>query len=115
MMKNKTLLGIIFAIAGGIFWGFSGTCGEFVFKNYDVSSTWLCSVRILLAGLILLGISFIKYRPQLFAMFKNKRVKFAADKTPPQHPPQTGEGITGPLRISRQIFFCIDIINHILT
>ena len=73
-MKNRTILGIIFAIAGGIFWGFSGTCGEFVFKFYPtVDSTWLCSVRILSAGLILLLISFIKYRPQLFALFKNKR------------------------------------------
>ena len=72
-MKNKTLLGIIFAIAGGVFWGFSGTCGEFVFKNYQVNSTWLCSVRILIAGLILLGISFIKYRDKLIALLKNKR------------------------------------------
>ena len=72
-MKNRSLLGIIFAIAGGIFWGFSGTCGEFVFKNYGVDSTWLCSIRILTAGLILLAISLIKYRPQLFALFKNKR------------------------------------------
>lgn len=73
MTRNRTLMGIIFAIAGGIFWGFSGTCGEFVFKNYDVNSTWLCSVRILLAGLILVAISLIKYRPQLFSMLKNKR------------------------------------------
>lgn len=72
-MKNRSLLGIIFAIAGGIFWGFSGTCGEFVFKNYGVDSTWLCSIRILTAGLILLAISLIKYRPQLFALLKNKR------------------------------------------
>ena len=70
-MKNRSLLGIIYAIVGGVFWGFSGTCGEFVFKNYDVSSTWVCSVRILSAGLILLAVSFIKYRPQLFALFKN--------------------------------------------
>lgn len=73
-MKNKTLLGIIYAIAGGIFWGFSGTCGEFVFKNYpSANSTWLCSIRILIAGFILLAISFFKYRTQLFALFKNKK------------------------------------------
>ena len=72
-MKNRTLLGIVFAITGGIFWGFSGTCGEFVFKNYDVNSTWLCSVRILTAGLILLAVSIVKYRPQLFELFKNKK------------------------------------------
>ena len=74
MMKSRALLGIIFAIAGGVFWGFSGTCGEFIFKFYPtVNSTWLCSVRILAAGLILLLISFIKYRPQLLALFKSKR------------------------------------------
>ena len=71
-MKNRTLSGIIFAITGGIFWGFSGTCGEFIFKNYSANENWLCSVRILTAGLILVAISFIKYRAQLFALLKNK-------------------------------------------
>ena len=74
MTKNRTLLGIIFAIAGGVFWGFSGTCGEFVFKNYPtVDSTWLCSVRILMAGFILLVISFFKYREKLLTLLKTKR------------------------------------------
>ena len=72
-MKNKTLWGIIYAIAGGLMWGFSGTCGEFVFKNYAVDSTWLCSVRILVAGLLLLAVSAVKYRPQLVSLLKNKR------------------------------------------
>lgn len=72
-MKNRAIFGIIFALLGGIFWGFSGTCGEFIFKNYSISPTWLCSVRILTAGLILLAISFIKYRQQLFALLKNWR------------------------------------------
>ena len=73
MTKNRTLLGIIFAISGGVFWGFSGTCGEFVFKNYVVDSKWLCSVRILISGLILMGISFLRYRSKIIALFKNKR------------------------------------------
>lgn len=71
-MKNRSLSGIIFAITGGIFWGFSGTCGEFIFKHYEVNENWLCSVRILAAGLILVAISFIKYRAELFALLKNK-------------------------------------------
>lgn len=72
-MKNRSLSGIIFAITGGIFWGFSGTCGEFIFKHYEVNENWLCSVRILAAGLILVAISFIKYRTQLLALFKCRR------------------------------------------
>ena len=71
-MKNKSLQGIIFALAGGLCWGFSGTCGEFIFKNYEVNSTWLCSVRILTAGIILLAISLIKYREQLISLLKNR-------------------------------------------
>ncbi len=73
MTKNKSLLGIFLALAGGICWGFSGSCGEFLFKNCALDSSWLCSVRILSAGLILLVISLIKYRPQLVALFKNKK------------------------------------------
>lgn len=71
-MKNKSLMGILFAFAGGLCWGFSGTCGEFVFKNYEVNSTWLCSVRILAAGIILLAVSLIKYRAQLISLLKNR-------------------------------------------
>ena len=73
MTKNRPLLGIFLALAGGTCWGFSGSCGEFLFKNYGVNSAWLCSVRIFCAGVILLAVSALKYRPQLAALFKNKK------------------------------------------
>ena len=73
MNKNKTLLGVFLAAFGGICWGFSGSCGEFLFKNYGVPSIWLCSVRMIVSGVIMLAISLVKCRPQLFAMLKNRR------------------------------------------
>ena len=73
MNKNRTLLGILLAAFGGICWGFSGSCGEFLFKNYGVPSIWLCSIRMFVSGIIMLIISLVKYRPQLAAMLKNRR------------------------------------------
>ena len=40
-------------ILGGISWGISGTCGQYVFSHYNVSSMWLTCVRLLYGGLLL--------------------------------------------------------------
>lgn len=72
-MKNKSLLGIFLALAGGLCWGFSGSCGQFLFETYKLSPIWLCSVRVFFAGLILLAISLIKCRSKVAAILKNKK------------------------------------------
>lgn len=42
--------------AGGSLWGFSGACGQFLFQNKGMVSSWLVPVRLLSAGIILLAI-----------------------------------------------------------
>ena len=61
MQKSKTATGIILSLLGGIFWGLSGSCGQYLFTYHNVSSNWLVPIRMLLTGLILLCISGIKH------------------------------------------------------
>ena len=42
------------ALVGGIGWGFSGACGQFLFTQYGMDPLWLSSVRMTGAGIILL-------------------------------------------------------------
>lgn len=55
-------LGILLTLAGGVCWGFSGACGQFLMQQRGVNAGWLVSVRMLMAGLLLLGFSALKAR-----------------------------------------------------
>ena len=55
--KNETL-GTIMAVCGGICWGFSGCCGQFLFGAKGAKAPWLVSLRLLFAGLIMIAVGF---------------------------------------------------------
>lgn len=43
--KNfSAVLGMMLTLAGGVLWGFSGACGQFLFTQKGVVSTWLAPV-----------------------------------------------------------------------
>lgn len=65
--------GILFTVIGGISWGFSGACGQFLFQNYNVPSAWLSSARMLFAGIILIIFGFIKYKKRMISIFKKPK------------------------------------------
>ena len=50
--KNKMVTGTIMTLAGGILWGVSGVCGQYMFQNKGVTAPWLVSVRLVAAGLL---------------------------------------------------------------
>ena len=52
--NSHVLRGCLCAALGGVFWAFSGTCGQYLFAHWPVSSLWLTCVRLLSAGTILL-------------------------------------------------------------
>lgn len=73
--KNKNFLGVLFAVSGGICWGFSGACAQYLFSSerpYTVDTNWLICIRLLLAGAFLLLISIPKQHNNLVAVWKNK-------------------------------------------
>ena len=50
---SKLWRGIICTLAGGIGWGFSGACGQYLFSYQDVRPDWLTVIRMLIAGFLL--------------------------------------------------------------
>lgn len=72
MQKSKSAKGIVFSLLGGIFWGLSGSCGQYLFTYHNVSSDWLVPIRMLSTGIILLCISGKKHRGSIFAVWHGK-------------------------------------------
>ena len=58
--RKRVLRGCICAGLGGVVWGFSGTCGQYLFAHWPVSSLWLTCVRLLSAGAILLVMALVQ-------------------------------------------------------
>ena len=48
------MIGVLLTLAGGVCWGFSGACGQFLMQQRGVDAGWLVSLRMLLAGSLLL-------------------------------------------------------------
>lgn len=66
MEENKTAekksVGILYTLSGGICWGLSGCFGQYLFREKNITADWLVTIRLLIAGsiLILLGFFFQK-------------------------------------------------------
>ena len=50
---------------GGVCWGFSGTCGQYLFSRFDVSTLWLTCLRLLAGGIIMLVLAAVRHRREL--------------------------------------------------
>lgn len=73
-MRNKQFMkGILLTAAGGIGWGISGVCGQYLFMEYNMDTSWLTSVRMLFSGLMLLVMSIPLSHQRLFSIFKDKK------------------------------------------
>jgi drug/metabolite transporter (DMT)-like permease len=62
--------GCLLTLFGGILWGLSGTCGQYLMQNKGLTSDWLIPIRLLLAGIILLTVCLIKDGKKIFDIFK---------------------------------------------
>lgn len=71
-MTNKTIRGIFFTVTGGIAWGFSGACGQYLFKYHNLDSQWLTTIRLLSSGFVLLIVLILRKKFSL-KIFKNKK------------------------------------------
>lgn len=70
MKKN---LGIFITILAGILWGFSGTCGQYIFERFPIEPAHLTAIRILSAGIILLCIGFITSKEDMLKIRTSKK------------------------------------------
>ena len=67
------MIGILITIIGGICWGLSGTCGQFLFNHKGITSKWLVPVRLTTAGLIMLLYFIGREMKAAFRIWKTKR------------------------------------------
>lgn len=61
--------GVAFALVGGIGWGFSGACAQFLFGAYGIESLWAAVVRLLGAGILLMAVALLRFRADLRALW----------------------------------------------
>ena len=71
--SRKKDLGYAAAIFGGICWGFSGCCGQFLFQQKGGTAEWLVSLRLLFAGLILISLAFLTEGRSCTRVFRNRK------------------------------------------
>ena len=62
---EKLGLGILLTILGGVGWGFSGACAQFLFSRYGVDPGWVICVRLTGAGLVFLTVAALADRANL--------------------------------------------------
>lgn len=72
MSGSKNLRGFFLAITAATLWGISGTLGQFLFQQRGINVEWLITVRMLIAGFILLIIASMG-KESLWEIWKNKK------------------------------------------
>lgn len=73
MERREALRGTALTLLGGVFWGLAGVFGQYLFVHKDMSAKWLVSVRLVLAGLLLLSTVYTKQKKEMFNIWKNKK------------------------------------------
>lgn len=61
--------GLFFASLGAMSWGISGVCSQYLFMNYNVDSSWLTAIRMVLSGILLLILSAFKDKDKLIKIW----------------------------------------------
>ena len=73
MEKTNNIRGYMLAILGGVSWGISGVCGQYLFMKYEISADWLTAVRMLLSGIFLLMLALQKEHMRVFMIWKERK------------------------------------------
>ncbi|MBO7370614.1 MAG: EamA family transporter, partial [Campylobacter sp.] len=67
--------GFFITLLGGIMWGFSGVCGQYLFEIKGISANWLVPFRLFCSGVVLLiYCAFYLRDKRFFAPLKDKRL-----------------------------------------
>lgn len=70
-MEKKT--GYVLTVFGAVCWAFSGACGQYLFDHHGLNADWLVSVRLTMAGLLLVLYSLGRFRGDAVKLFRSKR------------------------------------------
>ena len=72
--NNNAAWGMLVTLLGGILWGFSGTCGQYIFQQEAASSQWVTCVRMLGAGVVLIALGLAKQGRSYAAVWRDKKI-----------------------------------------
>ena len=73
---SKALKGTLFTVIAGTAWGLSGTSGQYLMVH-GISALVLTNIRLIIAGLLLVLLSYIKSKEQFWAFLKDKSSLFS--------------------------------------
>ena len=73
---SKALKRSLFTVIAGIAWGLSGTSGQYLMVH-GISALVLTNIRLIVAGLLLVLLSYIKSKEQFLAFLKDKSSLFS--------------------------------------
>ena len=71
--RGRIFRGVVCAALGGICWGFSGTCAQFLTGDAAVPVSWITCVRLLSAAFIFLVVCMVREPRNLFAALRDAR------------------------------------------
>ncbi|EGV02972.1 EamA-like transporter family protein [Streptococcus infantis SK970] len=71
--QKNIFKGTIYSLLSGLIWGICGILGEYFFTHYQVSSGWITSMRLLIAGSSVLILAFYKLKFHLFDIWRDKK------------------------------------------
>ena len=71
--NRHVVRGIVCALAGGICWGFSGTCAQLLMNDYGAPATWITCVRMVIAAVFFLFLTAVRNWRDLVAVFRDWR------------------------------------------
>ena len=71
--QKKIVKGTVYSLLSGLIWGICGILGEYFFTHYPVSSGWITSMRLLVAGSLVLGLSAFQLRSHLLDIWRDRK------------------------------------------
>jgi len=71
--QKQIFKGTLYALLSGIVWGICGILGEYFFAHYSVTSGWITSMRLVIAGLVVLVIAAIQDSKKIWGIWKKKK------------------------------------------
>lgn len=70
---ERNTKGILFTIAGGVFWGLSGISGKYLFNMKELNAVWLVTLRLITSGTIMLFMATRIRKTKIFDVWKTKK------------------------------------------
>ena len=99
--QKNIFKGTIYSLLSGLIWGICGILGEFFFTHYPVSSGWITSMRLSLAGGFVLILAGFKFRSQLFDLWRNRK----------NYLPFLAYAILGIFSVQYFFYLCVEYSN----